>query len=139
LEQHLVGTRPLFVNIIVFKVDESLFGVKSDKVFRLFKVPSTFHAKYVDQQKIRLKDFEVRMIDLERIFSIQGVDRKGAVKILIVKDGEEYKGLLVDEVLKRLSTRSDISGEYGEYFAGMAHWTYQQHPVDIPILDLKKF
>ena len=138
-EQPLAGKEPLLINIVVFRVDERLFGVKSDKIFRLFKVPSTFHTKYVGQQKIRLRDFEVRMIDLEGIFSIRGGDRKGPEKILTVKDGGEYKGMLVDEVLKRLSARSDTGGEFGEYFVGMAHWTYQQRPVDIPILDLKKF
>ena len=138
LEQGLLETKPLLVNITVFKIDEKLFGVESDKVFRLFKVPSSFHSKYMEQQKIRLKDLEVRMIDLNRIFSIQGGGRKGEVKILTVKDDGEYKGLMVDEVLKRLSTHSNVSKEYGEYFVGTVHWTYQQHPVEIPILDLKK-
>lgn len=138
-EQDLLETKPLLVNITVFKVNEKLFGVESNKVYRLFKVPSSFHNKYRGQEKIRLKDFEVRMIDLKRIFSIQGRDRKGEVRILTVKDNREYKGLMVDEVLKRLSTYSDISREQGEYFVGKVHWTYQQHPVEIPILDLKKF
>jgi hypothetical protein len=139
LEQDHPETKPLLVNITVFKVDEKLFGVESDKVFRLFKVPSSFHGEDMDQQKIRLKDLEVRMIDLKRIFSIQGGDQKGEVKILTVKDDGEYKGLMVDEVLRRLSTHAEFSREYGEYFVGKVHWTYQQHPVEIPILNLKKF
>jgi len=138
-EQDHPETKPLLVNITVFKVDDKLFGVESDKVFRLFKVPSSFHGKDMDQQKIRLKDLEVRMIDLKRIFSIQGGDQKGEVKILTVKDDGEYKGLMVDEVLRRLSTQAEFSREYGEYFVGKVHWTYQQHPVEIPILNLKKF
>ena len=113
--------------------------MESDKIFRLFKVPSSFHSKYIDQQKIRLKGLEVRMIDLKKIFSIQGGDQKGEVRILAVKDNGEYKGLMVDEVLKRLSTHSNVSKEYGEYCAGTIHWTYHQHLVEIPILDLKKF
>jgi hypothetical protein len=47
--------------------------------------------------------------------------------------------LMVDEVLRRLSTHAEFSREYGEYFVGKVHWTYQQHPVEIPILNLKKF
>jgi hypothetical protein len=139
LDQDLLETKPLLVNITVFKVDERLFGVESDKIFRLFKVPSSFNSKYIDQQKIRLKGLEVRMVDLKKIFSIQGGDQKGGVRILTVRDHGEYKGLMVDEVLKRLSTHSDVSKEYSEYCAGTIHWTYQQHMVEIPVLDLKKF
>ena len=139
LEQDLLETKPLLVNITVFKVDERLFGVESDKILRLFKAPSSFHSKYIDQQKIRLKNLEVRMIDLKKIFSIQGGDQQGEVRILAVKDNGEYKGLMIDEVLKRLSTHSNVSKEYGEYCAGTIHWTYQQQVVEIPILDLKKF
>lgn len=137
--EELVEMRPQPLNITVFKVDEKLFGVESNKVLKLFKVPDTFHEKYSNRQKIRLRDFEVKMIDLKKIFSIQEGDRKGEIKILTVKDDGEYKGLMVDQVLKKLSTHSDIGGEYGEYFLGMIHWTYQEHPVEIPILDLKKF
>jgi hypothetical protein len=137
-EQDLHEIKPLLVNITVFKVDERLFAVESEKVCRLFKVPSSFHNKVTGQEKIRLKDLEVKMIDLKKLFSIPGVDRKGKVRVLTVKDNGEYKGLMVDEVLKRLSTLSDVGRGQGEYFVGKVHWTYQQHPVEIPILDLKK-
>ena len=139
LEQDLQEIKPLFINITICKVDEKLFGVESGKIFKLFKVPSSFHSKYIDQQKILLKGLEVRMIDLKKIFSIQGGGQQGEVKILAVKDNGEYKGLMVDEVLKRISTHSKDSKEYGEYCAGAIHWTYHQHPVEIPILDIKKF
>jgi len=139
LEKDLLETQPLLVNITVFKVDERLFGVESDKILKLFKVPSSFHSKFIDKQKIRLKNLEVRMIDLKKIFSIQGGDQQGEVRILAVKDNGEYKGLMVDEVLRRLSTHSNVSKEYGEYCGGTIHWTYQQQLVEIPILDLKKF
>jgi hypothetical protein len=137
--EKLVETKPLPVNVTIFKVNEKIFGVESDKVFKLFKVPNTFSDKYSNKQKIRLKDFEVRIIDLKKIFTIQGGDRKGEIKILTVKENSEYKGLMVDQVLKKLSTHTNIGGEYGEYFLGMVHWTYQERPVEIPILDLKKF
>jgi hypothetical protein len=129
---------PLLVNITVFKVDERLFGVESEKVCRLFKVPSSFHNKVRGQEKIRLRDLEVRMIDLKKLFSIEGMGRKGKERVLTVKDNGEYKGLMVDDVLKRLSAHPDMGRAQGEYFIGKVHWTYQQHPVEIPILDLKK-
>jgi len=131
------GPKP--VNVIIFKVDEKLFGVESEKVFKLFKVPNTFQEKYSNQQKIRLRDFEVQMINLKEIFSIQGGGLKGEIKILTVKDNGEYKGFMVDQVLKKLSTLSEKGGELGEYFSGVIHSTYQEQPVEIPILDLKKF
>jgi hypothetical protein len=42
-------------------------------------------------------------------------------------------------VLERLSTPSDIVGAPGEYLLGTIHWTYQERPVEVPILDLRKF
>jgi hypothetical protein len=139
ITEGLSEKRPLSINVTVFKVDRRLFGIESEKVFKLFRVPDTFYEKYSNEQKIRLKDFEVKMIDLKKIFSIGGGDRKRDIKILTVKDNGEYKGIMVDQVLKRLSTHSEIGGRSGEYFLGMIHSTYQEQPVEIPILDLKKF
>lgn len=131
------GSKP--VNVTIFKVDEKLFGVESEKVFKLFKVPNTFQEKYSNQQKIRLRDFEVKVVNLKKIFSIPGGDHIWEMRILTVKDNGEYKGLMVDQVLKKLSTLSEKGGELGEYFSGVIHSTYQEQPVEIPILDLKKF
>jgi chemotaxis protein histidine kinase CheA len=125
--------------VTVFRVDEKLFGVESDKVFKLFRVPNTFHDKYSNQEKIRLKDFEVKLIDLKKIFSVQGGDRRGETNILTVKEDGQYKGLIVDQVLRKLSAPTEVGREYGDYFVGMIRWTYQEHSVEIPILDLKKF
>jgi transposase len=120
-------------------VDEKLFGVESEKIFKLFKVPVTFHEKYSDQVKVRLRDLEVKMINLKKIFSIPGEDLPEEMRILTVKDNGEYKGLMVDQVLKKLSTTSEIGGSYGEFFLGRIFFTYEEQPVEIPILDLKKF
>jgi chemotaxis signal transduction protein len=127
------------VRVTIFKVDEKLFGVESEKVFKLFKVPNTFQEKYSNQQKIRLRDFEVKMINLKKILALQGGEPKGEIRILTVKDNGGYKGFMVDQVLKKLSTLSERGGEMGEYFSGVIHSTYQEQPVEIPILDLKKF
>ena len=110
--------RSLPVNVTIFKVDEKLFGVESEKVFKLFKVPNTFQEKYSNQQKIRLKDVEVKMINLKEILSIHGGGPKGEIRILTVKDNGEYKGFMIDQVLKKLSTASDQEGKVGEYFSG---------------------
>jgi len=134
----LVEAKSLPVNITIFKVDERLFGVESEKVFKLFKVPNTFQEKYSSLQKIRLKGFEVKMINLEKILSIQGGEPKGEIKILMVKDNGEYKGFMVDQVLNKLSALSDKGGEIGGCFSGIIHSTYQEQPIEIPILDLKK-
>jgi hypothetical protein len=127
------------VSVTIFKVDVKLFGVESQKVFKLFKVPHTFREKYLNQQKIRLRDFEVKMINLKKILSIPGGQHTGETRILTVKDNGEYKGLIVDQVLKKLSTLSEKGGEMGEYFSGVIHSIYQEQPVAIPILDLRKF
>jgi len=137
--EQFVKARLLPMNITVLKVEEKLFGVESDKVLKLYKVPSSLHEKYSDQQIIRLKDVEVRLIDLKKIFSIQRRGHQEEMKILTVKDNGEHKGLMIDQVLERLSTQSDVGGTPGDYFLGTFHWTYQERPMDIPILDLKKF
>ncbi len=131
------GSKP--VNVTIFKVDEKLFGVESEKVFKLFKVPRTFQEKYSNHQKVRLRDVEVKMVNLKKIFSTSERDLIGEMRILTVKEDGEYKGLIVDQVLKKLYTLSEKEGEAGEYFSGIVHSTYQEQPVEIPILDLKKF
>ena len=125
------------MEITVFKIDEKLFGIESNKVFKLFKAPSSFQEKYSSQQKIRLKDFEMKVVDLKKLFSIEHKDPKGEIQILIAKEDGEYIGLMVDQILKKLSAQAEVSGEYAEYLLGMVHWTYQEQPVDIPILNLK--
>jgi chemotaxis protein histidine kinase CheA len=137
--EQLEKASALPMNITVVRVGGKFFGVESDKVSKLFKVPSGFHEKYASQQRIRLKDFEVRLIDLRKIFSIPKGDGREELKILAVKDDAEYKGLMIDQVLERLSTLSDIGEAYGEYFLGLFRWTYQERPMEVPILDLGKF
>ncbi len=135
-----VEVRSKRVNVTIFRVDQKLFGVESEKVFKLFNVPSTFQKRYSNQEKIRLKDFEVKMINLKKIFAIPGGESKGEmIKILAVKDNGEYKGFMVDQVVKRISAPSEKEGEVGQYFSGVIHSTYEEQPVEIPILALKKF
>jgi chemotaxis signal transduction protein len=86
-----------------------------------------------------LRDLEVKIVDLRKILSIQGGRPKEEIRILAVKDNGGYKGFMIDQVLKKLSTLFERGGEAGEYFSGVIHSTYQEQPVEIPILDLRKF
>jgi chemotaxis signal transduction protein len=134
-----VEARSPAINVTVFKIDERLFGVESEKVFKLFKVPKTSEEKVSDQQKIRLRDVEVRMVDLKKRLAIQGEGPKEQIRILTVKEDGTYKGFMVDEVLKRVSILSERRGEAGGYFSGVFPLTYQEQAVNVPILDLNKF
>jgi hypothetical protein len=135
----LLNDRSLRVNIMIFKVDQKLLGVESQKVFKLFKVPNTFQEKYSNKQKVRLRDVEVEMINLKKLLSIHGETPKDEIRILTVKDNGKVKGFMIDQVLQRLSAISDQREGRGDYFSGIVHYTYQEQPVEIPILDLKKF
>jgi hypothetical protein len=127
------------VGVTIFKVNEKLFGVESERIFKLFKVPDSFLQKYSNHQKIRLRDLEVKMVNLKKILAIQGEDPQGEIRFLTVKDNGEYKGFLVDQVCKKLFAPPERGKEVGEYFIGIIHSTYQEQPVEIPILNLKKF
>jgi hypothetical protein len=137
--ERFVEAKPATVNVTIFRVNERLFGIESDKIFKIFKVPSATYEKFLTQTKIRLKDLELRMIDLKKIFSIQGEDRKEDKQILTVKGDGEYRGLMIDQILSKLMTSLGSGPGGGEHFIGMIHWTYQNQPVEIPVLDVKKF
>jgi hypothetical protein len=126
-------------SITVVKIDNQLFGVQSDKVVKLLKVPEPLHEKYSKEKKIRLKEFEVKMIDLKKVLSIPGERSRKTFKILAVKEADEYKGLMIDQVLKKLIIPFEGEEENNDYFIGKVHWTYENHPTDVPILNLKRF
>jgi hypothetical protein len=127
------------VNVTIIRVGQKLFGVESEKVFKLFKLPNTFQKRFSSEEKIRLRDFEIKMINLKKMFAIPEEEPKGEIKILAVKDNGGYKGFMVDQVVKQTSAPSEKKGKVGEYFAGVIHSTYQEQSVEIPIFDLKKF
>ena len=134
-----VEVKPKPVNVTIFRVEKKLFAVQSEKVFKIFKVPNTFQKRYSNQEKIRFRDFELKMINLKKILAIPGSEPKGEIKILAAKDDGGYKGFMVDQVVKKISAPSEKVGEAGEYFSGVIHSTYQEQSLEIPILDLKKF
>ena len=126
------------VNITVLRVGERLFGVESHKVLRLFKVPKPYQDKWVHREKVRLRDFEFTVVDLGRVLEIPGPHRTDERKLLAVKGVDETKGLIVDEVLKKLSTHCRVGEGAEGYFTGIVRWTHQKRPVEIPILDPDK-
>jgi len=130
--------RPLKMKVTVFKTGEKLFGVESDKVFKLFKVPSPLFKKMIHLGNVRLKGLEVRMIDLGKFFSVSGEDQEKERQVLILKGDEGYKGLMMDRVLNRLSGPLEQAGGSNEYLLGMIRWTYEDLPVKVPILDFEK-
>ncbi len=126
------------LTVMVFKLEGKLFGVQNEQVFKLFKVPATFRDKYVDQQRIRIRNVDVKLVDLKKLFSIQEKGPERELKILIVKDDGEHKGLMIEQVLQKISTRSDLGKGTSDYFMGSIPWTYQERPVEISVLDVKK-
>ena len=133
-----VGKKLSPVGITILKTGGKLFGIESEKIFKLFKVSGAFKDKILSQERIRIKDLEIQMVDLKKIFFIEGASPTGEVQILTVKEDAKYRGVMVDQVLKKFLTEADISGNYGEYFLGMFHWTYQEKSMEIPILNLRK-
>jgi hypothetical protein len=126
------------VHVTVFKVDGHYFGVPSEKVFKLFKVPASFHDRFSNQQKIRLKDFEMKIVDLKALLSLPEGKSKGERRILIVRDDGEYKGFLIDNVLDRVSTHPAAPGGHEAYASGVIQWTYQRQPMEIPLLNVAR-
>lgn len=129
---------PLKTRVTVFRTGEKLFGVESDKVFKLFKVSSPLTQKMIQSGNVRLKGLEVRMIDLGSFFHISEVDQEEERQVLILKEDREYIGLMMDRVLNRLSGPLEQGGDSSAYLLGMIRWTYDDLPMKIPILDFKK-
>jgi hypothetical protein len=75
---------PKTVNITIFRIDKKLFGVESEKVFKLFKVPTTLQKRYSNQERIQFKDFELKMINLNKTLAIPRSEPKGEIRILAV-------------------------------------------------------
>ncbi len=125
--------------VTVFKTGERLFGVESEKVFRLFKVPTSLQHKMSHLKKFQVKGLEVKIIPLGTFFSLPEMDRVGGEQqVLILKDDSEYKGILMNRVLSRLYGPLEPSGELNEYLLGMIRWTYEDLPIKVPILNLRK-
>jgi chemotaxis protein histidine kinase CheA len=126
------------MDITVFKSYGKLYGVESQKIMKLYKVPPSFEERYGDQPKVRVKDKDVTLIDLKKTFPEESWLPAETSRLLMVQEGEEFKGLIVEEVLKRIISSLSDRGENGKPLLGLIHWNYQTHPVDVPILDVKR-
>lgn len=128
------------LKVTVLKIGENLVGVESDKVFKLFKVPESLINRLVQLSRIRIRGFEVRMIPLEKIIPMEDRDLSGEKQILMVRDDGEFKGLVIDRVLNKLSIPfGRLEGsEEKESLLGRFQWVYQNHREEIPVLDLSK-
>ncbi len=124
--------------ITLFKIGERLFGVESDKVEKLFKVPKPLSKKILREKRLRLKEWEIRMVDLENLFSIPPEEGEDEKQVLILKIDGEYKGVMMDRVLNRLSGPLEEGTELNEYIQGMMRWTYQDLPIKVPVLNVSK-
>ena len=126
------------MDITIFKVYGKLYGVESQKIWKLYKIPPSLQDKHAQMSKVRLKDLDVTLIDLKKTFPRESWHPQETSKLLIVQEEEEYKGLMVEEVLKRLTISPEENrGEEGRPLLGRVQWIYQAHPVEVPILDLK--
>lgn len=136
--EHPVDRTPMRMKVTVFKVGERLFGVESEQVIKLFKIPDALSNKVDRLKRFRLKDLDVRMINLENFFPIPQEERGEGKQVLILKGNGEYKGVRMDRVLNRLLGPLEQEEESKEYILGMMRWTYQDFPIKVPIIDFKQ-
>jgi hypothetical protein len=126
------------MDITVFKSYGKLYGVESQKIMKLYKVPPSFEERYGDRSKVRVKDKDVTLIDLKKTFPEESWLPAETSRLLMIQEEGEFKGLIVEEVLKRIISSPSDRGENGKPLLGLIHWNYQAHPVDVPILDVKR-
>ncbi len=131
-------TKSPLMDITVFKAYGKLYGVESQKIIKLYKIPPSLEEKFAHRPKVRLRDMDVTLIDLRKAFPVESWQPEGMSKLLMIQAEGECKGLIVEEVLKRLMISLEDRGDNGKPLLGTIHWTYQAHPVEVLILDLKR-
>jgi hypothetical protein len=127
------------ISLTLARVDERLFGVPSDKVVKLFKIPPSLRGQVMNRSSLRLKEMEVKIADLRKLFSLPGSGQGRELKLLIVQHGGKYKGLVIEQVLPRIFSTSGVQRQSGPYLIGTLRWTVQGRPVSVSILDLNQF
>jgi hypothetical protein len=126
------------MDITVFKSYGKLYGVESHKVIKLYKVPPSFQERYADRPKVRVKDKDVTLVDLKKMFPEESWLPAETSRLLMIQGEGEFKGLIVEEVLKRIISSPSDRGKNGKPLLGLIHWNYRAHPVDVPILDVQR-
>ena len=125
------------MDITVFKAFGKLYGVESQTVTKLYKLPPSFSTQWSDHPTILLKDKEVALIDLKKVFPGESWQPVIMSKLLTVQSEGRWKGVLVEEVVKRFSASPSERKENGKPLLGTVKWNYQARPVDVPILDVR--
>ncbi|MCJ7641096.1 MAG: chemotaxis protein CheW [Desulfobacterales bacterium] len=134
----VMGTAPVPLNVTVFKVDGRFFGVPSEKVFKLFRIPEGMQDRLKDLERIHLQGMDVKVVELSKLFSIQRQRAGEESRMLIVKHEEAFKGLLIERVLQKVSSRVEPDTPCDEYSTGIISWKYQDQRIDVPILNTDK-
>ena len=134
----VMGTAPVPLNVTVFKVDGRFFGVPSEKVFKLFRIPEGMQDRLKDLERIHLQGMDVKVVELSKLFSIQRQRAGEESRMLIVKHEEAFKGLLIERVLQKVSSRVEPDTPCDEYSIGIISWKYQDQRIDVPILNTDK-
>ncbi len=125
------------VDVTIFKIGEKLFGVPSEKVYKLYKVPGYALDRYSDQERIRTKDMELKIIDTAKRLAAERDILREEPKLLALREDEEYKGMLIDAVLRTVSAFLE-PGTQTSCFAGTIRWMYERNPVTVPVLNVKE-
>jgi hypothetical protein len=134
-----LGGRTSFArDITVFKVYGKLYGVESESVLKVLKVPLGFQERYGHLPRIRIREEEVALVDLPRILPEESWGSGGVKKLVMIRGEGECKGLLAEEVLKRLRIVPETGGGGDKPLMGIVHWVHEARPVEIPILDPKR-
>jgi hypothetical protein len=50
----------------------------------------------------------------------------------------EYKGLIVEDTIKRIEASPEEQGGNEKPLLGIVRWSYQAHSIDVPILDVAR-
>jgi hypothetical protein len=130
---------PAGMSLTLVRVDEKFFGVPSDKVFKLFRIPLSRGREVINQPSIRLKEMDVKIADLRKLFSLAGSWKEKEPRLLIVQHAGKYKGLVIEQVLPRISFTSGVERASAPYSCGTLRWTYEGRPVEVLILDVSQF
>lgn len=129
-----VSTAPL-MDVTIFRACGRCYGVESRKIWKLFRIPPSFHEKVGDQSRVRLRDAEVSLIDLRKAFPEETLKEAAETKLLTLQGDGEYKGLIVEKVLKRFRGAVEQGRADGRPLVGVLHWFDQSEAIEVPILD----
>jgi chemotaxis signal transduction protein len=112
--------------------------VPSEKVFKLFRIPEGMQKRFKDLGRIHLQGMDVKVVNLSKLFSIQRQRAGEETRMLIVKHEETFKGLVIERVLQKVSSRVETDAPCDEYSTGIISWNYQDQRIDVPILNADK-